>query len=106
MNTEVFDNDNHQEGNREGQEGSKKNKLKAMAKSFSWISAFKNMTATRCNPWDHRELDILEGFKFVCVIFIQISATSLYINPSARATPWSALDMKLTWFFTLVISSN
>jgi hypothetical protein len=77
-----------------------------MAKSFSWISAFKNMTATRCNPWDHRELDILEGFKFVCVIFIQISATSLYINPSARATPWSALDMKLTWFFTLVISSN
>jgi hypothetical protein len=52
------------------------------------------MVRTRCNEWDNRELDLVEGFKFVCVIFIQISATSVYLQPSARLTPWSALDMK------------
>ena len=70
VNTEVFDLDNQQEAARRGEQVSSRNKFKDLAKSFSWISAFKTMTATRCNPWDHRELDILEGFKFVCVIFI------------------------------------
>ena len=64
------------------------------------------MVRTRCNEWDHRELDLVEGFKFVCVIFIQISATSVYLQPSARLTPWSALDMKQTIFFTVCISAN
>jgi len=81
-------------------------RFKILIKSFSWINAFRTITATRCHSWDNKELDILEGFKFVCVIFIQISATSLMTNPAARATPWSALDMKQTWFFTFVISCN
>jgi hypothetical protein len=30
----------------------------------------------------------------------------VYINPAAKATPWSVLDMKQKIFFTIVVSSN
>jgi hypothetical protein len=92
------------EGDKE--EPSKMERYKMLIKSFSWINAFRTMAAPRCHSWDNKELDILEGFKFVCVLFIQISATSVMANPSARATPWFANTMKKGWFFTFVISCN
>jgi hypothetical protein len=82
--------------------GTIRSKLSKILRSISVISAFKTLRSTRCQPWDNRELDIVEGFKGVSLILIQIAATAVLIDSSARATPWSALTMKLTLFFTVV----
>ena len=71
---------------------------------ISVISAFKRMRSSRCQPWDDKELDLVDGFKFITLILIQVSATATMIAPSARATPWAALDMKPGLFFTVVQS--
>ena len=49
---------------------------------LSWISAFSNLHKTRCNEWDNKELDVLEGFKFISFIFIQLFCTTLFFNGS------------------------
>ncbi|TNV84519.1 hypothetical protein FGO68_gene10143 [Halteria grandinella] len=85
-------------------EGSLKDQLSYALKQLSVVSAFKNLRSTRCQPWDNRELDLVDGFKFITLILIQISATATMIAPSARATPWAALDMKPGLFFTVIQS--
>ena len=74
--------------------------------SLSWVNAFKSMIRTRCYSWDNPELDVIEGYRFISFIFLQISSTMVYLNPAAKATPWSVLDMKQKIFFTIVVSSN
>ena len=48
--------------------------------SLSWISGYKSLTTTRCNSWDDRELDALEGFKFIGFVLLQLLSTTMYIN--------------------------
>jgi peptidoglycan/LPS O-acetylase OafA/YrhL len=64
------------------------------------------MKTSRCNPWDNRELDILEGIRFFSFVFLMIMGTSLFMNPAVKATPWNALDMKKGTMFTLIMSTN
>jgi hypothetical protein len=33
--------------------------------SLSWMNAFKVLTASRGNAWDNRELDVIDGIKFI-----------------------------------------
>lgn len=85
---------------------SKMDKLKHTITKFSWVNAFKTMTKSRCNPWDNPELDMLEGYKFFCFIFLMIAATSVFQFPASKATPWAPLEMKKKIFFTIVMSCN
>jgi len=64
------------------------------------------LKSTKCNAWDNRELDVLEGYKFICFIFVQVSSTAVYLNNAAKLVPWTALDMKLTLMFTIVTSAQ
>ena len=60
--------------------------------SFSVINAFKDLTTTRCKPWDDRELDVLEGFRTFSFIFLTMIATSFYMIMSASVNTWKILD--------------
>jgi hypothetical protein len=60
--------------------------------SLSWISGYKSLTATRCNSWDDRELDALEGFKFIGFVLIQLLCTTMYINIAPQFDIWKAVD--------------
>ena len=76
-----------------------------MAK-LSWISAFSNLHNSRCSPWDDRELDILEGFKFISFVFLQLMSTTLFFNGAPQLNIWKMLDFLQQIFFTVIISSN
>ena len=52
--------------------------LKSKITNFSIISAYKNLTNTRCKEWDNRELDIIEAFKYITSLMVLIYATSFY----------------------------
>lgn len=41
--------------------------------SFSFGHAYDYMKGTRCKPWDDRELDCLDGFKFFSFVLVTIS---------------------------------
>lgn len=50
--------------------------LGKLLQSFSCISAYRELSRTRCKPWDDRELDALEGMKFISFVFTTISQTA------------------------------
>ena len=74
--------------------------------SLSWISGYKSLTATRCNSWDDRELDALEGFKFIGFVLIQLLCTTMYINIAPQFDVWKAVDFLREIFFTIIINCN
>ena len=41
--------------------------------SFNCWNAFTHLSKTRAKPWDNRELDSLEGMKFLSFVFTAIS---------------------------------
>lgn len=49
---------------------SKADKLKNLISSFSWVNAFRSLKTTKCYEWDNKELDVLEGFKFVAFVML------------------------------------
>ena len=48
----------------------KRFKISEVVKSLSIISAFKGMGETRCGEGDDRELDVIEGFKFMSFVLL------------------------------------
>ena len=44
--------------------------------SFSFGHMYNYAAGTRCKPWDNRELDVLDGFKFWSFVFYTISQTA------------------------------
>ena len=58
--------------------------MQQVMKSFSWIEAFRELRSTKCKPWDDRELDVLEAFKFISFALIQITGTSLFLTSAAN----------------------
>ena len=75
-------------------------------KSFSWIEAFRELRSTKCKPWDDRELDVLEAFKFISFALIQITGTSLFLTSAATVNTWKMLDFFSQVFFTVVGCCN
>lgn len=47
--------------------------MSGLMHSFSIGHAFDYCRATRCKPWDNRELDVLDGFKVISFILCTIS---------------------------------
>jgi peptidoglycan/LPS O-acetylase OafA/YrhL len=70
------------------------------------MNGFKELVSTRCNPWDNRELDIIEGFKFASFLMLQFLSTSLFLNGAPQYNVWKMLDFLQQLFFTVVISCN
>lgn len=73
-------------------EVSKVDQFKDKITKFSWISGYNTLVSTRCKEWDNRELDFLEGFKFVSFVFVMISATSFFLMTGATYNTWKLLD--------------
>lgn len=63
-----------------------------MATSMSLINGFSNLKATRCNEWDNRELDVLDGFKTLAFIMMMLIATTLFFNGAPQNNVWKMLD--------------
>ena len=52
--------------------------IREIIASFNCISAYKELTRSRCKPWDDRELDALEGFKLIAFI-MTCASNAVYI---------------------------
>lgn len=64
------------------------------------------MTKTRCREWDDRELDILEAFKGMSFVMLQIMATAFFLISSSTINTWKILDFFQQIPFTVVVSCN
>lgn len=73
---------------------------------LSWISAYSELHETRCHEWDDRELDVLEGFKFIGFVMLQLMSTTLFFNGAPQYNIWKMLDFLQQMFFTVIISCN
>ena len=47
--------------------------------TFSFGHMYDHLAGTRAKPWDDRELDVLEGFKFLSFVLCTISQTAFYL---------------------------
>ena len=47
--------------------------------SFSFGHLYNFLSGSRAKPWDDRELDVLEGFKFISFVLCSISQTAFYL---------------------------
>lgn len=56
------------------------------------ISAFTDMKSSRCNPWDQRELDAIEGYRFISFVMLQIVSTTMYMSQTVQTNPWKQFD--------------
>jgi peptidoglycan/LPS O-acetylase OafA/YrhL len=73
---------------------------------LSWINAFKDMKATRCNPWDDQELDLIEGFRLIGLIMLQFTATTLFLNNVPQYNFWKMVDLLPQLMFTVIIACS
>jgi peptidoglycan/LPS O-acetylase OafA/YrhL len=72
--------------------------------SLSWINGFQTLKQTKCNEWDDRELDVLDGIKFLAFLMLMILSTSLFFNGAPQNNVWKMLDFLKELFFTFIIS--
>ncbi|CDW83385.1 UNKNOWN [Stylonychia lemnae] len=77
-----------------------------LIESFSWINAFKELKTSRGKPWDHKELDMLETFKFVSYVLLQVTATAFFLMTGPTQNSWKILDFFQNIIFTIVVSGN
>lgn len=67
--------------------------LAEIVESFSLMNAFKEMGTTRCKPEDDRELDVLEGFKFLSFVLLQLTGTAFFLMTGPIQNVWKLLDL-------------
>ena len=48
--------------------------------SFSLTHAYRHLAGTRCRPWDNRELDVLDGYKFFSFMLTTVSQTAVMLS--------------------------
>jgi hypothetical protein len=46
---------------------------------FSLTHAYEFLSGSRCRPWDNRELDVLDGFKFFSFLLYTVSQTAVQL---------------------------
>jgi len=51
------------------------------------------MGATRCKAEDDRELDVLEGFKFLSFVLLQLTGTAFFLMTGPIQNVWKLLDL-------------
>ena len=52
-----------------------------------------HVVGTRCKPWDDRELDVLEGFKFLSFLLATVGQTSYMLSKAALLDVFTVLRM-------------
>ena len=57
------------------------------------MSAFNELTKSRCNTSDNNELDVLEAFKFLSFILLQFTATAFFLMTGPVYNVWKLLDL-------------
>eukprot|EP00347_Sterkiella_histriomuscorum_P018864 403343880 len=80
--------------------------VRTIMQSFSFLSAFQDLRQTRRKPWDHYELEMLETFKFVSYVLLQITATAFFLMTGPTRNSWKILDFFQQMIFTVVVSGN
>lgn len=64
------------------------------------------LMSSRCKPWDNRELDILEGYKYMSTILTMINATAFYFMTTSVQDPWVLLSFFKMIAIAFTISAN
>ena len=77
-----------------------------MLNKFSISSILSELRESRCRPWDNRELDVLEGFKYISMFLIVLNYTAFYQMTAPIWDPWQILDFFQSMSIAIVISSN
>eukprot|EP00347_Sterkiella_histriomuscorum_P013100 403366020 len=80
--------------------------VRTIMQSFSFLSAFQDLRSTRRKPWDHYELEMLETFKFVSYVLLQITATAFFLMTGPTRNSWKILDFFQQMIFTVVVSGQ
>lgn len=74
--------------------------------SFAIPSAWKSLVMSKCQQWDDRELDVIEGFKVISYCLGQFCLTAEFLMSTQTMNPWMISRFFQEWIFTIVISSN
>jgi len=56
--------------------------------TFGIVEAWKSLVDTKCRPWDDRELDTIEGFKFFSYFLGQLCLTAEFLMCTQTLNPW------------------
>jgi hypothetical protein len=80
--------------------------LSKVLNSFSLNTILADLRSSRCKPWDNRELDCLEGFKYISMFLIILNYTAFYLMTAPLWDPWQVLDFFQSISLGIVISSN
>ena len=71
------------------------------------MSAFKDLTSTRCkSDQDHRELDVLEAFKFMSFVLLQFTGTAFFLMTGPIENVWKLLDLFSQFIFSCVVGAS
>ena len=73
--------------------------------AFSMRGCVNTMAGTRCKPWDHRELDVLEAFKFISMLFCMFINTAYFLLPAPDQNIWAILDLLKNVFIGIALCS-
>jgi hypothetical protein len=85
---------------------SRKDTLGQIVESFSIMNAFKEMGTTRCKAEDDRELDVLEGFKFLSFVLLQLTGTAFFLMTGPVQNVWKLLDLFSQFIFSCVVGAS
>jgi len=77
-----------------------------MLKSFSLSDSYNNAQMSRAKPWDDRELDAIEGFKFWSFKLTTISQTCFSLCFTNLVNLFGLLDLLTNPFVTAFIECN
>ena len=79
---------------------------KGIILSFSIVRAWKTLSRSKCNKWDDKELDVLEGVKFFSFFLGQLCITAEFLMCTQTINPWVIQKFFTELIFTIVVSSN
>ena len=74
--------------------------------SLNCYHAYQYLSGTRSKPWDERELDCLEGFKFLSFVLTTISQTAFSLVITDIINLFGFLKVVRLLFVTAVVSAN
>jgi hypothetical protein len=80
--------------------------LAEIVESFSIMNAFEEMGASRCKAEDDRELDVLEGFKFLSFVLLQLTGTAFFLMTGPVQNVWKLLDLFSQFIFSCVVGAS
>lgn len=73
---------------------------------FKFSVMVRNLMDTRCKPWDNRELDAFEGYKYMSTILTMINATAFYFMTTSIEDPWAIIDFFKMIAIAFTVSAN